>query len=68
MVLHEHPLSLTGKPFSLLRMTQVLWLFTETARSLCDGPVTVTGAGAVSKSYPAFFDDYASLKGESHEI
>ncbi len=38
------------------------------ARALCDGETVICGADAVSKSYPAFFDDFASLKGESHEI
>lgn len=38
------------------------------ARSLCGGDVMLCGADAVSKSYPAFFDDFAALKGESHEI
>ena len=38
------------------------------ARSLCGGDVIICGADAVSKSYPAFFDDFASLKGESYEI
>ena len=30
----------------------------------CDGPVTVLGAQAVNKSYPAFWDDYARLGGK----
>lgn len=38
------------------------------ARSLCREEVVILGADAVSKSYPTFFDDYAALKGESHEI
>jgi 3-phosphoshikimate 1-carboxyvinyltransferase len=29
----------------------------------CSGPVTITGAGAAAKSYPAFFDDYTLLGG-----
>ena len=29
----------------------------------CDGPVTIIGAQCVAKSYPAFFEDYASLGG-----
>ncbi len=29
----------------------------------CTGPVTVTGAQAVNKSYPAFWDDFARLGG-----
>lgn len=32
----------------------------------CAGAVTVTGAEAVHKSYPAFFDDYAKLGGDVH--
>lgn len=31
------------------------------------GPVTVTGAECVSKSYPAFWDDYARLRREGDE-
>ena len=38
------------------------------ARALCKGETVISGAEAVSKSYPAFFEDYASLKGESYEI
>ena len=29
----------------------------------CGGPVTILGAQCVAKSYPAFFEDYASLGG-----
>ena len=29
----------------------------------CEGPVTILGAQCVAKSYPAFFEDYASLGG-----
>ena len=29
----------------------------------CAGPVTISGAGAVEKSYPAFFTDYRKLGG-----
>ena len=29
----------------------------------CDAPITLTGANAVNKSYPHFFNDYASLGG-----
>ena len=34
------------------------------ASCACAGPVTIRGAEAVGKSYPAFFEDYASLGGE----
>ena len=34
----------------------------------CSDTVTVTGAEAVNKSYPAFFEDYNMLGGESHVI
>lgn len=34
----------------------------------CAGAVTVTGAEAVHKSYPAFFDDYAKLGGDVHVL
>jgi len=33
------------------------------ASAMCDGPVTITVAGAVLKSYPAFFEDFARLGG-----
>jgi 3-phosphoshikimate 1-carboxyvinyltransferase len=29
----------------------------------CKSPVTITRAGAVSKSYPHFFDDFVKLGG-----
>jgi len=35
------------------------------ASAACDGPVTITGAGAVSKSYPEFFVDFAKLGGKT---
>lgn len=38
------------------------------ASALCDGAVEIVGAHAAAKSYPAFFDDFARLKGASHEI
>ena len=28
----------------------------------CEGPVTVLGSECVAKSYPAFWEDFASLK------
>lgn len=31
---------------------------------LCDGPVTVTGAEAVEKSYPGFWSDFRRLQGQ----
>lgn len=34
------------------------------AAILCDSPVTLGGAEAVAKSYPAFWEDYEQLKGE----
>ena len=34
----------------------------------CREPVTIIGAEAVNKSYPAFFDDYRSLGGIAFEI
>ncbi len=34
------------------------------AATRCDGPVTVLGAECVSKSYPAFWEDYARLGGQ----
>lgn len=38
------------------------------AASLCEGPVTIQGAEAVSKSYPTFFEDFAAVKGVSHVL
>ena len=35
------------------------------ASLLAAGPVTITGAQAVNKSYPAFFEDFAALGGET---
>ncbi len=37
------------------------------AALLSDGPVTITDALAVQKSYPAFFADFAALGGETEE-
>lgn len=34
----------------------------------CDGEVVIKGAQAVSKSYPAFFEDYSSLDGDVQYI
>ncbi|MBQ2954849.1 MAG: 3-phosphoshikimate 1-carboxyvinyltransferase [Clostridia bacterium] len=34
------------------------------AATVADGPVVIEDAGAVAKSYPAFFDDYAMLGGD----
>mgnify|MGYP005792161299 FL=1 len=33
------------------------------AATRCEGPVTITGAECVAKSYPNFWDDYAALGG-----
>ena len=32
------------------------------ASILCEGPVTVTGAEAVSKSYPKFWEDFEKMQ------
>ncbi|QIB68048.1 3-phosphoshikimate 1-carboxyvinyltransferase [Aminipila butyrica] len=37
------------------------------ASILCTQPVTITGAEAVNKSYPAFFTDFTQLGGLCHE-
>lgn len=38
------------------------------AALLCTGPVTLIGAQAAEKSYPAFFEDFARLGGKSHVV
>ncbi len=38
------------------------------ARAITDGDILIRGADAVAKSYPTYFEDYAHLKGDSHEI
>lgn len=38
------------------------------ASAACRGPVTITGAEAVNKSYPGFFKDFAALGGETEEV
>lgn len=38
------------------------------AATACGGPVTITGAQAVEKSYPAFWQDYKKLGGEVHVL
>ena len=35
------------------------------AACAADGEVTVGGGECVAKSYPAFWEDYAALKGET---
>ena len=35
------------------------------AACVSSGPVTITNAGAVAKSYPSFFEDYCMLGGEA---
>ena len=34
----------------------------------CDGEIEIDGAGAVTKSYPEFWEDYRSLGGETEDI
>ena len=38
------------------------------AASICDAPVVIRGAEAVSKSYPTFFEDFAGVGGAYHVI
>lgn len=38
------------------------------ASILADGPITITDASAIEKSYPTFFNDFKKLGGEIHEI
>lgn len=38
------------------------------AASICSGPVEITGAEAVNKSYPLFFEEYKKLGGEVNVI
>ncbi len=38
------------------------------AAQKCENPVTITNAGAVAKSYPAFFEDYNSLGGKAYVL
>ena len=38
------------------------------AATACGGSVTITGAQAVEKSYPAFWQDYKKLGGEVHVL
>ena len=38
------------------------------AAQKCENAVTITNAGAVSKSYPAFFEDYNSLGGKAYVL
>ena len=37
------------------------------ASTVCREPVTILGAEAVEKSYPAFWQDFRSLGGEARE-
>lgn len=38
------------------------------AASICDAPVIIRGAEAVNKSYPTFFEDLKSVKGDVHVL
>lgn len=38
------------------------------AASVCQGPVTIRGAQAVEKSYPAFFEHFNALGGKAHVL
>ena len=38
------------------------------ASSICREPVIIQGAEAVNKSYPTFFEDFASVKGDCHVL
>lgn len=38
------------------------------AASICDAPVIIHGAEAVNKSYPTFFEDLKSVKGDVHVL
>ena len=38
------------------------------AAQKCENAVTITNAGAVAKSYPAFFEDYNSLGGKAYVL
>ena len=38
------------------------------ASSICEEPVIIHGAEAVNKSYPTFFEDFASVKGDCHVL
>lgn len=41
---------------------------TAIAATMCEKEVTILGAEAVKKSYPAFFEDYNSLGGKAHVL
>ena len=38
------------------------------ASCICSEPVIITGAEAVEKSYPHFFDDFRALGGIAREV
>lgn len=38
------------------------------AALLCERPITITGAQAVQKSYPSFFEDFQALGGICHVL
>ncbi len=43
-------------------------MMTAVAAIRCEKPVTLTGAGSVSKSYPNFWEEYARLGGKIREV
>jgi 3-phosphoshikimate 1-carboxyvinyltransferase len=69
--IHEEPEGLTifGKNTLSGGVTVDSWndhriaMMTAVAATRCEAPVTLTGAQAVNKSYPTFWQDYAALGG-----
>lgn len=43
-------------------------MMTAIAATRCESPVTLTGAEAVNKSYPSFWEEYARLGGDIKEV
>ncbi len=43
-------------------------MMTACLKVFCDGDIEIDGAGAVTKSYPKFWEDYRSLGGETEDI
>ena len=68
LIIHgEGPAALHGGHISGVNDHRIVMAF-SVAAAYVQGPSVITDAGAVAKSYPAFFDDFIKLGGNAHVI
>ena len=68
LIIHgEGPAALHGGHIDGVNDHRIVMAF-SVAAAYVQGPSVITDAGAVSKSYPAFFDDFIKLGGNAHVI